>query len=181
MLSFIKFLEEKYLSIGLNPEHEKHRETHAQHIHDILHSSYREAGGYGGHKSGSQEEYDAIMSDIRHPNHIIKTVVRGGKPTTAIVYKKHRGRKIIAVGTDNSDRGKADLKGILKDDRNLQRSWGEVSGALEHVTSKMGFPKVPASKATELTGKPTKEIDQYKYTRNIGGTERTKTIIGTPK
>lgn len=175
------FLEERYLSIGLNPKHEKYRETHEKHIHDILHTSYREAGGYGGHASGSQEESDAIMNDLRHPNHIIKTVVRGGKPTAAIVYKKHRGRKIIAAGTDNSDRGKSDIRSILKDDKKLQRSWGEVSGALEHVTTKMGFPKVPSSRATELTGKETTPVDQYRYKRPIGGKEIIKTIVGTPK
>lgn len=71
MFSFKEYLEEEYLgerilSIGFKPEHEEYREKHRQEIHDILRKSYShpDIGGYGGIKSGSKEESDAIHNDI---------------------------------------------------------------------------------------------------------------------
>ena len=74
MLTFSAFLQERVLSIGLNPKHEQHREKYRQQMHDMIQKAYShpDIGGYGGHKSGSKEESDAIHDDITHS--VINTV-----------------------------------------------------------------------------------------------------------
>lgn len=190
MLSFIdylikeEYLEERYLSIGFNKDHEQHREKHRSEIHDILHKAYShpDIGGYGGLKSGSKEESDAIHHDITHSN--IKAVKRDGKITAVALYKNSHGRKAIAMGTDGSHQGKKDFKHVLHDDHKQKRSWAEVSGAPEHIFTKHGFPKVSNKEAAHLTGK--KDVrphptDPHKYTRKIGSGDHEKTIMGYPK
>lgn len=178
MLTFKKFLEERVLSIGLKPEHEVHREKHRKEIHDMLHKSYKEIGGYSGIKSGSKEESDAIHHDISH--HPIKAVKRDGKLSAVSIYKKQHGRKLVAVGTDGSKQGSHDFRKTVSDDHHQKRAWGEVSGAVEHIYNKAGMPKHPAKDAEKTLGKkvtPSKE-DPHKYTRKIGDDDHEKTIMG---
>jgi hypothetical protein len=143
---------EKVLNIGLNPDHEKFREAHRHEIHDILRNSYSNMGGYSGLGSGTKEESDSIHADIS--NNSIKAVKRNGKVVSAVVYKNARGRKTIALGTDRSEQGKKDAAMIMKDDMKHKRAWGEFSGALKHIYGeKLGAPKHPSSKASEILGK----------------------------
>lgn len=184
MLSFKQYLEEKVLSIGLNPAHEKHREHHRQELHDLLHKAYShpDIGGYSGLESGSKEESDAIHHDITHSK--IKAVKRDGKISAVMLYKKQHGRKLIAAGSDGTERGKKDWKHIAHEDHTDKRAWGEVSGAVEKIFHRTGMPKVSNDHAEKLTGK--KDIrkhpaDPYKYTRKIGNDDHEKTIMGHPK
>ena len=180
MLPFKEFITEKVLSIGLNPDHEKHREDHRKEIHHMIHKSYEALGGYGGHKSGSKEESDAIHHDISHS--VIKATKRNGKITSVNMYKKQHGRKSIASGTDGSEQGKKDWKKTKLEDHEHKRAWGEVSGAAEHLQRKMGVPVVPANKAGKLLNKDvTPHKDGEHYERKIGGEVHTKVIMGHPK
>ena len=91
MLSFKEYLEEEYLeervlSIGINKDHEHHREKHRGEMHDMLHKAYKPLGGYSGKKSGSKQESEAIHHDISHS--AIKAVKRGGKLSAVALYKK---------------------------------------------------------------------------------------------
>jgi hypothetical protein len=182
MKRFLDYLEEKILSIGLNPKHDDYRNTHAQEIHDVMQKSYVAAGGYSGLKSGSKEESDSIHADIKNPNHIIKATRRGDKISAAIIYKKSHGRKLIAAGTNGSSEGKVDFKKHLEADHKLKRAWAEVSGAPEAIMRKIGHPTVPSSEAEKLTGKKDiKIIDRDRYSRKIGDHEHEKTIMGHPK
>lgn len=184
MLSFKEYLQERVLSPGFNKEHDALKEKHRQEIHDILHKSYSHPsiGGYGGLTSGSKEESDAIHHDIS--NNKMKMVRRNNKVVAVNLYKDQHGRKSIAAGTDGTPEGKKGMLSIMHDDKKKERSWSEVSGAPEHIMTKMGFPKVPNSRAKELTGKhdiePTKD-DDHKYTRKIGNDRHEKTIMGYPK
>jgi len=181
MIRFASFITERVLSIGLNPEHDKFRDTHRDQIHDIIHRSYKDVGGYGGHESGSKEESQAIHHDINHS--VIKAVKRDGKVTAVNLYKKQHGLKSIASGTNGTEQGKTDWKKTKLEDHERKRAWGEVSGAVEKLQHKMGVPKVKSSEAEKLIGKKITPVsgDEYKYKRKIGGHEHEKTVMGHPK
>lgn len=180
MLTFQEFLVEHVLNIGLNADHESHREKHRQEIHDIIHSSYKSIDGYRGHASGSTQESDAIHHDITHS--MIKAVKRDGRITAVQLYKHRHGRKIIAAGTDGTPQGKSDFIKINSDDHTQKRAWGEVSGKVEHLMKKAGHPAVSNKHASHLTGKPVGIHDDGEhYNRMIGDHEHTKTILGHPK
>jgi hypothetical protein len=183
MLSFRDFLSinERVISIGLNPKHEQHREKLRSQIHGVLKKSYANVdGGYGGHGSGSEGEDKAIHDDITNSAHI-KATVRKGTVTHATLYKKQVGRKVIALGTNGSDQGKSDLKQNQKDDHTQKRAWGEFSGRAEVSYRNRGFPQVHAKHAGPLTGKKVTQKDDDHYERDIGGKPHTKTILGHPK
>ena len=183
MFTFRQYLREHVLSIGLNPKHDKYRNSHENEMHVILRKSYAKVdGGYGGRGVGTKDESDDIRSDIRNPNHIIKAVRRGSKISSVTIYKKQHGRKSIAIGTDGTDQGKHDAKQTMRDDNKMKRSWAEVSGAPEAIKRKMGFPVVPSSRAKELTGKPDVRVkDKERYVRRIGTSDHEKVILGHPK
>lgn len=181
MQNFKDFLVEHILNIGLNPKHEKFREQHREEIHDLIRNSYVQSGGYSGNKSGSTEESKAIHHDIS--NSIIKATKRNGKISSVNLYKKQFGRKSIASATDGTEQGKIDFKKTKLEDHEQKRAWGEVSGAVEHISRKMGIPGVPANKAEGLLGKFVDKDaeDEYHYTRKIGNDTHRKMIVGHPK
>lgn len=181
MKSFSQYLEERVISIGLNPKQEVHRERYRQQMHDILRRSYAGVeGGYGGLGSGTEAESKSIHDDIN--NSIIKATRRNGKITSVNLYKKRYGRKSIALGHDGSDQGKNDIRKTMMTDKSQKRSWSEVSGAVENLRRKMGYPIIPSSRAKELTGKEDiRPIDKERYVRKIGGSEHEKVIMGYPK
>lgn len=180
MQSFKEFIIEKVLSIGINPKHEHFREIHRKEIHDMIHKSYKDIGGYSGHESGSKEESDAIHHDINHS--LIKATKRNGKISSVNLYKKQHGRKSIASATDGSEQGKKDFKKNKLEDHEQKRAWGEVSGAPEHIQKKMGAPVIPVEKMKKLTGKELEPVgDTGHYKRKIGGHEHIKIGMGHPK
>lgn len=184
MLSFSSYLahiNETVLSVGLNPDHEKHREAHRQEIHDMLQKSYAGvSGGYSGLGSGSKEESDAIHSDISKS--VIKITKRAGKISSVKLYKKQYGRKSIAGATDGTTQGKKDYIKSNLEDHEQKRAWGEVSGAPEHIARKMGLPIVHNKHAEKLTGKKVeKDSNGEHYTRKIGNDIHKKVIVGHPK
>lgn len=176
-------LNERVISIGLNPKHEKYRDKYRDQIHDILQRSYADPriGGYGG-ISGSEEESAAIHADITNAEYI-KAIKRDGHITAVALYKKRYGRKGIAIGTDRTDQGRADLRMLMRDDDKMMRTWGEVSHSSERIRRQMGTPVVPNKLAAQLTGKDIESLnpDEEHYTRKIGGKSKEKVIMGYPK
>ena len=180
LLSFSDFLVERVLSIGLNDDHEKHREKHRDEIHDMIHKAYQPIGGYGGHESGSEKESKAIHDDISAS--VIKATKRDGKISAVNLYKKQHGRKSIASATDGTEQGKKDFIKTKLEDHEQKRAWGEVSGKVAHLHSKIGTPDIPSSRAKELLGKDVKPHDDgVQYDRAIGGHMHTKKMVGHPK
>lgn len=181
MLSFTAFLNEHVLSIGFNPKHEKFREQHRQEIHDLMHHAYKGIGGYSGHASGSDAESKAIHDDISQ--HKIKAVTRNGKISAVNIYKAQHGRKLVAAASDGTKQGKSDWQKISTEDHQHKRAWGEVSGAVEHIHKKIGFPKIPSSKAKKLLNKDVTPTpgDEHEYSRKIGDEIHKKTMMGHPK
>lgn len=184
MKAFEEYIEERVLSIGLNPKHEKFRTSHEREIHDAIQKSYSTVhGGYGGHGSGSKKESEAILADIRNKDHIIKATRRDGKVDSAVIYKRSHGRKIIALGSTGTTQGKKDLSKTVDDDKRPERNaWGELSDRAENYYRKKGYKVQPSSKAKKLTGKDDVEVqDDERYTRKIGGERHSKVIMGNPK
>ncbi len=182
VINFKRFLEEKILSIGFNPEHEKKREEVRPQVAKLLQQSYKEIGGYAGFASGSDEESQAIHNDISSCN--MKVTKREDAVTSVVLYRDKHGRKSVGIGTDGTMQGKKDLMDVVKADHKLKRSWSEVSGAPEKIKVKLGTPYVPKEDAPKLTGKKDIQFDDddpYHYTRQIGDRRRTKAIVGYPK
>ena len=64
----------------------------------------------------------------------------------------------------------------------MERAWGEVSGAPEHIARKMGMPIIPNTEVERLINKPIRKHDDGEhYSRPIGGKEHTKMAVGYPK
>ena len=184
MILFKQFLAERFISIGFNSKHEKHREAHRKQIFDILHKSYSSVeGGYGGLGSGSEAERNAIHDDISNLN--IKATKRDGKITAVNLYKAQHGRKSVATGHDGTEKGKSDWKKIATEDitKTDRHAWGETSGAVTHVRKKMGAKEVPYSVTRKIVNKPDMEqiSDTNEYTRSIGGKKIRKVALGNPK
>ena len=179
---FKSFLNERVLSIGINDKHAPDREKHRQEIHDMIHKAYAhpDIGGYGGIKSGSKEESDAIHKDIS--NSMIKAHKRDGKITAVNLYRNQSGRKSIASATDGTDQGKKDWLKTKVEDHTQKRSWAEVSGKVLHLQKKMGVPVIDPNRAKELLNKETKPTGNGEsYIRKIGGHDHEKTMMGHPK
>ena len=173
-------LQERVLSPGFNKEHEKYREMHRQDIHDILRSSYKDIGGYGGLGHGSEQESKAIHDDISSTN--IKMTRRNGKISSVNLYRDMAGRKSIAAGTDGSVRGKEDFIRNKNEDNTHKRAWGETSGKMETIMRKLKAPVIPPEKVAKVTGKTLKtDPNGEHYVRDINGHPHRKIAFGHMK
>ena len=182
-------LNETFISIGINKSHDKFREQYRDQIRDIISLSYAKIGGYKALGTNSDAEHKEINDLI--DDSLIKAIVRNGKMTAVNMYKDRLGRKIIASGSDGTQKGKDDWWLIQVEDNEQERSWGEVSHALEYIykthikNRKTGntMPVISADKAEKITGKKINKIlpDGEHYEREIAGKMLTKTIMGFPK
>tara|TARA_R110000868_G_scaffold124490_10_gene329165 strand:- start:20959 stop:21507 length:549 start_codon:yes stop_codon:yes gene_type:complete len=180
MISFMQYLQEKVINIGFDSkEHAAKREQHREDIHSLLRSSYASLGGYLGLGSGTDEESSAIHNDIS--SSMIKGIRREGKLVAVKLYKDKFGRKSIAVGTDGSQSGKKGFMDLVRDDIKQERSWGEFSGAVAHISKKSGSPEIPVDKMKKLLGKDITPTTGNSYTREIAGKPIEKTGFGFPK
>lgn len=179
---YLSFITETIISIGLNQNHNGHRETHRTEMHDMIRKSYEKIGGFNSLGSGTKEESDAIHADISDTSNIIKGVKRNGKLTAINFYKKQYGRKSYISATDGTPQGKQDWLMVKLEDHEQKRAWGEASGAVEHINRKLGVPVIPNQLVSKLVGKPVTPLEGgEKYSRKIGGTEHIKTAFGHPK
>lgn len=173
-------LNERFISVGINPKDEPYREKHRNQLIAMLQNSYADIGGYGG-ISDKDEELKSINNDIS--NLAIKMIDRDGVITAAIIYKLNHGRKSIAVATNGTKDGKLDLMKIIDGDKKMQRSWGEFSEPLEHILRKKDFPVIKPKQIQDLIGKKI-EVDSDSpdhYNRDIGGKPHRKIGFGYPK
>ena len=186
MLTFAEFneiqLTERFVSIGLTDKDEKFREQYRNEMVALIVKSYEKLGGYNSAGSGSTKEAKIINDDISDPDIIIKAVQRGGKITALNFYKKQFGRKSIVSATDGTPQGKSDWMKIKLEDNEQKRAWGETSGAVEHVSRKLGSPVIKPEVVDNLVTKniiPADDGDHY--SRDIGGVMHTKLAVGHPK
>lgn len=173
-------LNERFISVGINPKDEKYREKYRDQLITMLQNSYKGIGGYGG-ISDKVDELKSINDDIS--NSAIKMINRNGVITATLMYKLNHGRKSIAVATNGTKEGKSDLMKIIDDDKKIQRSWGEFSGAIEHILRKKDFPVIKPERVKNLIGKKI-QLDPESpdhYHRDIGGHSHRKIGLGYPK
>ena len=182
MLGFKSFFEiqETIISPGIKPAHNIYKEKYRKQIHDMIQKAYSHPsiGGYGGLKSYSKEESKSIHDDIS--SSLIKATKRDNKITSVNLYKKHYGRKSIASATDGTEQGKKDWMKNKLEDHEMKRAWGEVSGAPEAISRKVGNPVIPVDKVKHiLKGKEISPVgDKGHYERKIGGASHVKIAMG---
>lgn len=94
------------------------------------------------------------------------------------------GKKCFATGHDGERQSKRDFlrfkKELMSDP--TEHFYTEVSGKPEELYTSWGWPKVPSSEVAKmLPGKQIHPIDEYHYERMIGGSLKTKIMLGWPK
>jgi hypothetical protein len=166
-LTFANILLERFINLHTPQDMSKYIDV----IWEILQDSYVSIGGF---KSATDKE------DLMRKSGLTKLVTKGGKVIAVKIYKDELGRKSIAGGSDGSDEGKKWFIKICEEDIKLNRAWGEVSGAIEHIMLKRGSVPIPNSMVAHILGKPVISLDPdgYHYTREIQGEPHTKIMIG---
>lgn len=151
----------------------------------LLKKAYAGIGGIKG--SGFTDENDMVKNIW-----FWKLWKQNGHPAAVIMYKDRAGRKMVALGTDGTDKAKAAVKKMMLDEISLSRSYGEASGpALGMVRKLFGLGKnepfegsvlekymVPAEMVGDILKKPVKPVSRYEYIRAIGGGDEKKVMFG---
>ena len=108
-----------------------------------------------------------------------------GLPVAFNLFKKTSfGMKSALSGNDGSSVGRKVSKNWIRTRwRSVNGFYGEVSGAVEHISIKSGAPVVCAAHVPKVLGKPTNGYgdDNVHYVRNFAGTNHTKVMIGNPR
>lgn len=166
-LTLANILLERFVNLHNPQDMSKHIDV----IWKILEDSYASIGGF---KSATDKE------DLMKKSGLTKLVVKDGKIVAVKIYKDELGRKSIAGGTDGSAEGKKWFIKMCEEDIKLNRAWGEVSGAMEHIMLKRGSVPIPNTMVARILGKPITNLDPdgYHYTRDIQGEPHTKIMIG---
>lgn len=164
-------LLERIKNLDHNDRHQ--RDAYADQVWHMLQHAYKEIGGF---LSAANAQELVETPGLR------KLVVRSDHVSAVIIYKASHGRKLIGAATDGTSEGKNDLIQILKEDRDLKRSWAEVSGKMEALYRKMGAKPIPNTEAHKLTGKRILSLDPdgVHYTRLIAGHPHVKALYGSP-
>jgi hypothetical protein len=190
MESIKSFLLERYINIfpRKNPDLAR---THVDAAWDILQSAYAKIGGI--HGSGFKSKEDMIANIP-----MWKLVRKNNKIIAAAFYKDKEGRKRVAIATDGSDFAKEALRDLITADSKTHRSYGEISGPslsffLKNVPDaetylirpkdaqrilsddKLTFPV----KGEYIETSKFPHLKDFFYTRDIGGTQHLKVMVGT--
>lgn len=165
-----KQIYEKYVNLWTKES----MANYIEEVYDILVKAYEDLDG--GFLTADSPEKLIEKCDL------IKINKRGGKISAVSCYKVTKfGRKIICGGTDGTDRGKADLFSIIKEDitEKHRNTYSEVSGALEHIMKKYGGMPIPNYLVSEIIGKEiTPDPNGFHYTRKIGNKNIRKVLVG---
>lgn len=189
MKTFKEFLQEPLNETYVNLIDNEKKDEYKQVVWDLLQKSYAKIGGIKG--SGFKNPDDMLTIPFW------KLIRKGGQIVAGKLYKDVGGRKGVAVFTNQTKEGIIALADLIAND--FDRSMVEVSAdMLRFVVRTIGMPKAvkyaqPVDKAASLLKKKlnTEFVDQsYKdtypelsdffYSREIGGSQHTKVLIGTP-
>lgn len=178
------------------------RVQYADQVWNILQTAYQSIGGIKGSGFNSKEE---MIQKIP----FWKLYIQNGKVMVVVMYKDKNGRKIVALATDGSSKGKEILKKIAAESYKV--GWGEYSkAALVFLMKTIPFdvlepyilhpsqvqkllPKYQIIPIVDYlnSGKSLEDSDikiykkysnllPYFYVREIGGVPSLKVAIGTP-
>jgi len=168
----------------------------ADRVWDMLQAAYDEIGGIKG--SGFKNKEDMIANIP-----FWKIYHKGEKLIAAVMYKDLSGRKLVALGTDGSDRAKKILSDIFK--ASLKVSYGEKSGKVlnavvksvsyerlepylldpiyvQKLLDKHIYPPDPSllNKTDLETYTKFPRLHKYFYMRDFGDKSYLKICLGTP-
>jgi len=195
LLEFINFLvEDEFSKLGVKNQtvtvdgNSKIGQDVAGDVFDMIQKSYAKIGGHAKIKT---------PADIarEYPVWQLADVDDDPEPDVARLNSKSAttgGLKGGATATDGGPKAKAYLMKMFKDFYSTPGNWSEVSGAMANITiKKLGLKPIEnEKKVRELLGD--KEITWHGahnpegdnlgvagwYTRNIGGVDHTKIIVG---
>ena len=171
--------------IGFDANVMAKKEQYKAEVWKMLQDSYKKIGGIKG--SGFNSEAD-MMQKIW----FWKLYKDKGTPIAVIMYKDRAGRKMVALGTDGTDKAKSAIKRMMMDEITHERSYGEASGpALSMVKRLFNMDKddgfegsplekymVPSDKVGDILKKPVRPVSKYEYIRAIGGDDEKKVMFG---
>lgn len=168
--TFQTFLSEKFYNAFTRED----KELYAQEVWDILVQSYKSIGGLRG--INSKEDMIAKVP-------MWKIAIVDKKVVAVVMYKdKGTGRKLVAVGTDNSNEAKDLLKNMMT--KEFERSFFEISGPFYKFINKH-FPElvakytIPYDEVEKILNKPISPTKNGFYKREIQGDILEKIMIGT--
>lgn len=194
MKTFLEYLQTNSASavneafenlVGSDPKTLERKKELKDEIYNLLQKAYQKIGGIKG--SGFTNS-DEMIRKIW----FWKLYKQGGRPVGVIMYKDRDGRKMVALGTDGSDKAKTAIKKMMMDEISLSRSYGEASGpALSMVKKIFGMGKddgfegsslekymVPADQVGAILKKDVRPVSKYEYIRAIGGDDEKKVMFG---
>ena len=171
--------------IGMDAKTAERKNALKDEVFNLLQTAYAPIGGI---KGSGFKNADDMVANIW----FWKLCKQAGEIVAVIMYKDRNGRKMVALGTDGSEQGKAAVKKMMFDEISLSRSYGEASGpALLMVKRIFGMQKndsfegsplekymVPADSVGAILGKPVKPVSKYEYIRGIGGSDEKKVMFG---
>jgi hypothetical protein len=174
MSKFKNFLNESYINVFTTEDKEKYVDV----VWKMLLESYKEIGGLKG--SGFSSKQDMIKSlpfwkVIKHNNEV----------KAVIMYKDKKGRKLVALATDQTADAKQLIVSTMKEE--FSRSYFEVSHGLRTFIMR-NMPDLykkylikfdDAISKGLLDPNEVSKIDEYTYDRVIGGTTIEKNMLGT--
>jgi len=160
-------LTERFLTLISNSERSKYLDI----VWDMLEKSYAKIGGFK-----SVDSKDTLIKETS----LWKLVRKNNKIVAVSIYSDKLGRKAIGGATDGTDEGKKALYQIWLEDIKQNRAWAEVSGAAEHIKTKLGEKPVPNKFVAQILGKTLISLnpDGYHYTRLIAGEPHEKLLVG---
>lgn len=202
MISFKKFLEliqeelakSEFSHHFIGPDDHEAREAHAHELHTLLQKSYSSIGGL--HGSGFKSPED-MKKNV--PSWHVAKDKKTGKIVAAKMYKHKSGFKSVAMGTDQTERGKQAAGELVAHAATKDGHWGEVSGkalsfAKKQVKTPLHHMAIPHHKVKKLLpydeirkvpkddpdAQRHPELAKHMYQRKIGDHWHTKFAYGRP-
>lgn len=174
-VSFKNLLNEGFTN--LFPGDSDKRIEYADEVFNMLVNSYKNIGGLKGKGFNSPSE---MIKEIQ----MWKLSFVQGELVAVVMYKDRAGRKLVALGSNNSPTGKNKLKEILKVE--FSRSYAEISGPLlkfmeRTLPTELKRWTISTDKVEKILNKKIKIIDDFYYTRTINNETIKKVLIGTVK
>jgi hypothetical protein len=117
MISFKTYLTESFKNI-ISGKDDIEREKYADEVYRMVQASYANIGGIRGSGFGSAQDMIKAIP-------FWKLYFHGGRLRTVVLYKDKGGRKLVALATDGSPKGKSELERIMKE--TLKVAYGEYS------------------------------------------------------
>ena len=151
----------------------------ADEIFDLISTAYAPIGGHSNYKSpddvtGAEGESDYMVIDLDDDPEF---------DALKISQEKAAGTKSVGMGHNGSKPAKSAAVNISAIMLKKPGYFIEVSGVLKDILASKGVPVVTDEETIRkaLKGKEIEMNDDGTYSRVIGGTKHTKTMMGNPK